>query len=190
MGRIRYSTSVSVKQSVASAITDEFFLKHPDWTGRYGNRGRQHCTADACFHVEFLAGAIEAGSPEGFGDYMRWTASMLGARGIAAHTLEENVAQLVKHLSSALPQEESAAVSTFLTAARQAYAAPGSSSDTQATGGRLGLIERVYLAAILSGQRRAALNIIQEALQAGHSHVDIYVTFVPRRNMRWANFGS
>jgi len=56
----------SVKQNVARAITDEFFLEHPEWTVRYGERGRQFCTADACFHMDFLAGAIEADSPEAF----------------------------------------------------------------------------------------------------------------------------
>ena len=59
----------SIKQNVARAITDEFFVNHPDWLVRYGERGRQFCTADACFHMEFLAGAIEAGSPEAFVDY-------------------------------------------------------------------------------------------------------------------------
>src|SRR5271154_2335918 len=93
---------IALKQTVAQAITDEFFLNHPEWETRFGERGRQFCTSDACFHVEFLAGAIEAGSPEAFADYSRWTARMLGGRGIAAHTLEENLAQLAKHLFAAL----------------------------------------------------------------------------------------
>jgi hypothetical protein len=67
----------SVKQNVARAITEEFFVNHPDWGVRYGDRGRQFCTADACFHMEFLAGAIEAGSPEAFADYSRWTTRSL-----------------------------------------------------------------------------------------------------------------
>jgi hypothetical protein len=51
---------LSVQQVVAQGISDEFFLNHPDWVDRYGERGRQFCTADACFHIQFLAGAIEA----------------------------------------------------------------------------------------------------------------------------------
>jgi hypothetical protein len=61
----------SVKQSLAQAITDECFLTRPEWAVRYGERGREFCTADVCFHMEFLAGAIEAGSPEAFADYAR-----------------------------------------------------------------------------------------------------------------------
>src|ERR1700689_2358429 len=114
---------ISAKPTVARAITDEFFLKHPDWIQRYGESGRQHCTADACFHLDFLAGAIDAGSPQAFADYMRWTARMLGARGIAAHTLEENLTLLGNHLALLLPQEHEP-LSMFLMQARQAYSAP------------------------------------------------------------------
>src|SRR5579863_5136541 len=165
----------SVKQKVARAITEEFFVNHPDWTVHYGDRGRQFCTADACFHMEFLAGAIEAGSPEAFADYSRWTARMLGARGIGAHTLEENFAQLQKHLSAELSGEESAAVLTFLIRGREACAEPAPAAREQPAPEELRLTGQVFQAAILKGQRQAALTIIEEALLAGHSHVDIYV---------------
>jgi methanogenic corrinoid protein MtbC1 len=142
---------------------------------RYGDRGRQFCTADACFHVDFLAGAIEAGSTQAFTEYWRWTARMLGARGIAVHTLEENLAQLEKHLALALLPEERETVSTFLTRAQEACIEPEHASDARLSGGELDLTRQVFLTAILSGQRQAALNIVEEALRAGHSHVDIYV---------------
>lgn len=166
---------VSIKQAVALAITDEFLLRHPDWAQRYGDRGRQFCTADACFHIEFLTGAVEAGSPAAFADYLRWTARMLGARGIGAHTLEENVGQLETHLTAILEPEEREALSVFLKRGREASTEtePPPSAETASDG--LGLTRQVFLAAILNGQRQAALNIIDEALRAGHSHVDIYV---------------
>jgi hypothetical protein len=103
----------SVKLRAAQAISDGFFLDHPEWIVRYGDRGRQHCTADPCFHLEFLAGAIEVGSPEAFADYARLTARMLAARGIAAHALEENLRQLEKHLALLLLPEEQEAVLAF-----------------------------------------------------------------------------
>ena len=105
---------VALKQTVAQAITEEFFLNHPEWITRYGERGRDFCTADACFHVEFLAGAIEAGSPEAFADYLRWTARMLGARGIAAHTLEENWPSLRNIFLPSSPQTSAKHYCLFL----------------------------------------------------------------------------
>ncbi len=174
--RIRIAQKlVSVKQKVAQAMSDEFFLNHPEWAVRYGDRGRQFCTADACFHVDFLAGAVEAGSPEAFAGYSRWTARMLGARGIAAHTLEENLAQLEKHLSGALVPEDLDTISTFLARGREACKEPEPVADHEPADGRLSLTRQVFLASILGGQRQAAINIIEEALRAGHSQVDIYV---------------
>jgi len=165
---------LSVKQAIALAITDEFFLNHPDWSVRYGERGRQFCTEDVCFHMDFLAGAVEAGSPEAYGDYSRWTARMLGARGIAAHTLEENLAQLERHLASALLPQEHAAILTFLAPGREACTEPQPNPGAQSPSDNMGLTRQVFLAAILSGQRQAALNIVEEALRAGHTHLDIY----------------
>jgi methanogenic corrinoid protein MtbC1 len=165
----------SVKQSVAQAMTDEFFLQHPDWLARYGERGRQFCTADACFHIDFLAGAIEADSPPAFADYSRWTARMLGSRGIGAHSLEENLAQLEKHLSAALNPSERETVATFLAHGREACRESDSPPKAQPSEGRLELTRDVFLAAILGGQRQAALGIVEEALHFGHSIVDVYV---------------
>jgi len=164
-----------VRQSVAEAMTEEFFVLHPEWVTRYGERGHQLCTADACFHMDFLAGAVEAGSPEAFADYARWTARMLGARGIGAHTLGEIFGQLNKHLSPALLPEQREAISTFLERGREACMEnePRLSMAGPATDG-LRLTREVYLGAILGGHRQAALNIVEEALRSGHSHVDIY----------------
>jgi len=168
------------KQHVAEAMTREFFLRYPEWDVRYGERGRRHCAADACFHVEFLAGAIEAGSPEAFADYSRWTARMLGARGIAAHTLEESLAELEKQLAGALLPGERDAVAVFLAPGRDACMEPPPAVDEQPPADSLGLIRQVFLTAILGGQRQAALNIVTEALHSGHSHVDLYINvFTP-----------
>ena len=169
---------LSVKQNVSQAVSDQFFLIHPDWEVRYGERGRQFCTADSCFHIEFLAGAIQAGSPEAFADYARWTARMLAARGIDAHSLEENFAHLEEHLSPILSPADMGAVVTFLDSGRQACSNSAAASDMQSRDGPLGITERAFLAAILSGQRRAALGIVEEALRNGARHVDIYVDVI------------
>jgi methanogenic corrinoid protein MtbC1 len=125
--------------------------------------------------VDFLAGAMEAGSPEAFADYARWTARMLGARGIAAHTLEENFTQLEKHLSAALLPAERDAVLAFMMRGRQACLEPKPDPGAPPSDGPLDLTRKLFLAAILAGQRQAAVNIVEEALRAGHSQVDIYV---------------
>jgi len=165
----------TIKQRVAEAITSEFFLLHPDWDIRYGERGRQFCTADACFHMEFLAGAIEAGSPEAFGDYARWTAGLLRARGIAAHTLEEHLAQLEKHICPELLPAEREAVSSYLVVGRKTCSDMEAATEINAHESPLDSIRRAFLAAILDGQRHESLKIVEQAMESGISLVDIYV---------------
>ena len=84
----------TLKQSVAEAVTEEFFRRHPDWLVRYGERGRQRGIEDAQYHLDFLAGAIEVGSDAPFKDYTRWTARMLLSRGIAQDFVAENLRQI------------------------------------------------------------------------------------------------
>jgi MerR family transcriptional regulator, light-induced transcriptional regulator len=170
---------VAARNSIAQSVSDQFFLIHPDWLVKYGERGRQFCTEDARFHLDFLCGALEAGSPESFADYALWTARMLGARGIPAHSLEENFAQIAVHLAAALSPEEHAEVSRFLDWAKTACREePASTAELENGDGALKLSRDVFLAAILNGQRQAALNIVEETLRAGHSHVDIYVDVI------------
>ena len=164
-----------MRSAVAQSITDELFLKHPEWDVQAGEGGRQNCAADACLHVDSLAGAIEAGSPDVFGDYARWTARMLGSRGINAHTLGENFARLGKHLSERLLPEEHKTVEIFLARGREACMQIEPVSESQPLGGSLGDIREAFLAAILSGQRQASLKVIEDALSRGHGHVELYV---------------
>ena len=171
---------LSVKQAVAQTMTDEFFVIHPEWELRYGERGRKYCTADACFHIEFLAGAVEAGSPDAFVDYALWTARMLGARGIDAHTLEENLAQLKKHLSGHFSMVEQELLALFLDPGRAACIAPRPAFETQPPDAYLDLAQHTFVAAILSGHRKAALGIVEEALHHGTSLVDVYVEIFSR----------
>ncbi len=166
---------LSFKGRIAQAITDEFFQNHPDWDVRYGERGRRLGIEDAGFHMEYLAGAIEAGSTGAFVGYARWTTRMLGARGIAAHSVEENLAQLERHISPLLLPLEREAVQPYLTLGRQACVEVETSCGTEQASDVLGETREVFLAAILSGQRQAALKIVDEALRAGNTHLDLYV---------------
>jgi len=169
---------LSLKQSVAQATTNEFFRIHPEWEARYGERGRRFCTEDCCFHIEFLAGAIEADAPRAFADYVQWTVRMLGARNMDAHSMEENLAQIENHISPLLQPADREVVAAFLAAGRQACAQPEPVSAAQAEHSPLGLTQRAFLAAILSGHRRAALTVVEEALRNGALHIDIYVDVI------------
>ncbi|MGA2099183.1 MAG: cobalamin-dependent protein [Candidatus Acidiferrum sp.] len=64
---------------------------------------------------------------------------------------------------------------TLLTPSRNACTDGGPTPDVPPTNDGLDLTRKAFLEAILGGQRMAALNIVEEALRAGHNQLDIYV---------------
>lgn len=163
-----------LRDRMAEAVTEEFLSRHPDWVERYGDRARRHGIEDARFHADFLASAIEAGSAAAFRDYARWTARMLGARDIAPPFLAENLQQVGTWLESALDEAGAALTRETITAGITALSAP-TPAPASLSGGALDLTRSVFTQACLAGDRRAALNVVREAVREGHAIPDVYV---------------
>lgn len=54
----------------------------------------QPAVADANVHLDFLRGAVESGSRESFGEYVRWAARMLDARRMGPEHMAQNLEQI------------------------------------------------------------------------------------------------
>ena len=158
------------EQALAEAVTDAFLLKHPDWITRYGDRARQAGIEDAHFHVQFLTAAIERDSRDAFRDYVRWAARVLGARGIDAVFLRENLEQVQAAAGPHLAEAERELMASFVAFATAADATdPVPDAD-----GPLSLTQRLFVQALLTGHRHAALNIALEALRNDVAVQDLY----------------
>ncbi len=163
-----------LRDAIAESVTEEFFHQHPDWLERYGERGRRHGVEDARFHLDFLAGAVEAGSPGTFADYARWAVRVLSGRGIQPRFVVENLSQVGQALLPYLGEEEQAHIARLV---REACAAAEEGPTPQgglAGDDRLALTRSLFLQAILHGGRKAACNVVTEAVRAGHPVVDLY----------------
>lgn len=79
----------SAKSQIAELITTQFIERHPEWKTRFTDAGRKSCLEDACYHVDFLASAIEAGSSESFKTYVRWLCNVLRTRNVPAECVSE-----------------------------------------------------------------------------------------------------
>lgn len=165
----------SLKQTVAEAVTDEFFEHHPDWQERYGEWGRKRGIEDACFHIDFLAGTVESGTSTPFEDYARWTVRVLDARRIPSHFVAENLGQVERALGSRLSGPEHLFVISFIRAGCEACNTAPGQAPVREDQTSLGLSQSLFLQAILKGQRKAAITIVSEALREGHPVLDIYV---------------
>ena len=157
--------------SISVEVTEAFLERHPDWRGRYGARAMSAGVQDAGYHLAFLAGAIEGGDASAFASYARWAAGVLGARGIQSKFLRENLTQLREALDTRVPAERTPLIDAFFTAATNAI----SDDAAVVADATLSLTADVFLQAILSGQRHAAVQIAREALRNGLSLEDLYV---------------
>lgn len=154
---------------IADRITDDFLRRHPEWLERYGDRARARGIEDARFHVDFLAGAVESGSPDAFADYGRWTAEVLESRGIEPAFVVENLEQVDEAIRKILEPEDRTFASLVARAGIQAARDVGESSTTDdaptpAPDDDLALTRSLYVQSILQGDKRAALAVVDEAL--------------------------
>jgi len=158
------------EQALAEAVTDAFLLKHPDWITRYGDRARQAGIEDARFHVQFLTAAIERDSRDAFRDYVQWAARVLDARGIDAVFLRENLEQVQVAAGQHLAEADHELIASFVGFAT----ATDATDPAPEAGAPISLTRRLFVQALLTGQRQAALNIALEALRNGVAVQDLY----------------
>src|SRR5918997_6843321 len=93
------------RQELAEAITDRYYQLHPELAERFGPAGRSHCPQDTEYHLSYLSAAVAAGTPAFFTEYVDWCKTMLGARGIGAGDLAENLRILWEVLERSLPPD-------------------------------------------------------------------------------------
>ncbi|HEX2224833.1 MAG TPA: cobalamin-dependent protein [Thermoanaerobaculia bacterium] len=163
---------------MAEAVTAEFFQRHPDWADRYGERGFELGVQDARFHLGFLAGALAGGDPEAFGEYVGWTRRVLEARGISSPFLRENLEQIEAALLAALPAEDQESLRAAFQAGYRVLNRAAGGESGQAAPAEAGAVSRVYLQAILKGDRQAALGVAREALREMESLPRLYLEVI------------
>lgn len=161
-----------LKPEAAKKVTEVFLERHPEWLLKYGERARRFGIEDAQFHIDFLSGAVEAGSIQAFADYCEWAAGLLKSRGIASQFLAENLMQIETELCAGLSAKEQAAVAGVMEAGRAAC--HRETPRPTRPDGPLALTRSVYLQSILIGARAGSVQIVEEALRNGAGVFDIY----------------
>jgi MerR family transcriptional regulator, light-induced transcriptional regulator len=161
-----------LKPEVAEQVTQVFLERHPEWVLKYGERARKFGIEDAQFHIDFLRGAIEAGSIQAFEDYCEWAAGLLKSRGIGGHFLVENLMQIETAVCWSLSAKAQAVVALMMRAGRSAC--DREKARPVQRDSPLALARSVYLQSILIGARTNSVQIVDEALRNGAGIFDVY----------------
>ncbi len=167
--RVKLSERIrELKAEVAEKAGREFAGAHPE-SRAFGEEVRWHLGAEGVrHHIDFLAGAVGAGSTTAFADYAKWSAGVLQSRGAAPHLLAETLRLMNEHLGRALGPPGSDTVSAIVLMGRAACL------ERREPPAQAPLSGAVFLQAILQGNRRAAQKIVDELARRGQALLDIY----------------
>ncbi len=155
------------------AVTERFYTTHGTAYERFGERGRQAYRDDLAFHLEFLRPVLEFGLIQPMVDYLLWLDSLLKARAMPAEHPGQSLEWLGDFFVEHMAENHGAIVRSALLAAheqfREAFDLPGASAGPLDAWPEAAVFE----AAILSGDHRQAMAIVDRALESGHSLIDI-----------------
>jgi MerR family transcriptional regulator, light-induced transcriptional regulator len=167
----------SIRRQIAEAIIHRHYELHPEIAEQFGPAGWSHCLQDAEYHLSYLSAAIAAGTPAFFTEYVRWCKAMLGARGIAAEHLAENLRIMREVLKVNLSPEVHASALPAVDAglAELGRVSAAHSSLIPEGSGPLAQLARDYLSALLHADRHLASSLILAAAQAGTPVRDLYL---------------
>lgn len=140
----------------------------------WGDAGRTRCRADLNWHLDFLLGAVAAGHPGPFVDYLSWLVELMRNYGVPGDSVELSVEGLASLLQERLTGEQWAEVAPILAAGTQALIrrtmASASSADeillTPSADSGVGPAMRQQLvAALVAGDSARAAGIVSEVTQ-------------------------
>lgn len=173
------------RESLAAAITDRHYAARPELSSRYGARGRDKCTQDALYHLDFLVHAVQIDSPILFTTYVGWAKVMLKSRGIPATDLELTLGCMQEVLSQTLtdPGMRDIAARIIHLAREELARLPDILPTYLIEGEPLADLARNYLDALLHNDTNRAARLVLDAVKGGIGVKDIYL-YVFQRTQR------
>lgn len=173
----------SQKARIAASANATFLERHPDWFARFGEAASRRGVEDSAYHVEFLAGGLETGEAGAFTDYVAWLTDVLVSRGIARESVAESLELVGREALAVVSGPTREALERMLDAgiARATRVGPpdtlpGEPSDEPL----LANASRLFLQALLQGERQGAVGIAREALRVAAHPTDVYVELFQR----------
>ena len=163
------------QNSAVNAVSERFFTTHDSAYQRFGQRGRDACSEDLAFHLEFLRPVLEFGMHKPMVDYLRWLDSVLAARGVPTEHLALSLDWLAEFFAGQQDAPDSH-TAEFVVGALQAVRAQFMAGDsapiclpTPTPWPEVLELET----ALLAGDQRLSLAIMNRCLAAGQNLVDI-----------------
>ena len=161
----------TLEPDAVSAVTERIHATLGSAYAQFGPRGRDACREDLAFHLEFLRPVLEFGILAPMVDYLCWLARVLAARSIPGEHLALSLDWLAEFFAANMEPSDSAVVTAALRAARTKLLAASQTPLLPAPPPEPGPAE-AFETAILAGDQREALAVMNSCIDSGHDLVD------------------
>lgn len=166
---------------IAQRVTDAQFAADPSLLVRFGERGYRKCTDDCHRHLSYVSSAAAAASDALFTDYVGWAKVLLARHGLADDDLARNLILLRDALRATLGGTLGASAARIIESGlRMLPELPTAPDSFLGDDDPHGALARRYLELLLTGDRRGASGLIQDAVGDGVSVRDIYLHIFQR----------
>ena len=167
----------TLELDAVSAVTQRFFSELDSVYAKFGQRGRDACREDIAFHLEFLRPVLEFGLLAPMVDYLCWLASVLAARTIPGEHLALSLTWLAEFFAARMSAPDAAVVTAALEAARTQFLAKSEAPGVPMVSPR-SAPEEAFEAALLAGDQREALAVVNRYIDSGHDLIDVEVQVI------------
>lgn len=164
--------------TIAEAVVARQYALQPGVWERYGARGRAIAVRDVTYHLPFLTSAIEADDGELFAQYVGWLRTLFTGLGLDDQKTTVTLQCIREALLEHLPAEMGPTAARFLDAGlAEMTAAPRPVAKFLDDDGRPQRpLARMYLEALLRGDRHVASRLVLDSVERGAELRDVYLS--------------
>ena len=164
------------KRRFAELAEDRQAGMDPELWKRFGPSGREAGIRDVEYHLDFLTSAILMDTPEIFSDYALWVKGLFDRLGFPGDTVEKTLMCMGEVLDENLSDVLGELVGGYIAGASAAVKRPVAEEGSFLEGaGATARLRRLYVEAVLQGNRDAANTLIMSAADEGVGIGDIYL---------------
>lgn len=173
LGAIGLRRFRELSPSAADVVSRRFLAEHGADYRQFGERGYEACRTDLAYHLEFLAAVFEFGMLTPMVDYLRWVESVLVNRGIPAGHLARSLDWISEYLGAHLDRRDAAIVTGAIARVKAAFLAAREAAPAYDVQKPEEWAECPrFVKALLGGDRRDALWMVDHRLGLGHTVVE------------------
>ncbi|WNQ10086.1 cobalamin-dependent protein [Paenibacillus aurantius] len=166
---------MSQAEELAEEVTARQYSRQPDLTARFGASGRIRTRQDSVYNLQYLAESVLVDSPSLFVHYIAWLKTLLDGYQVSVEELRVNLQCMEEVIQAHVKEPERGTLLDYLRLGRQQLTAAETPSSFLKEDQPLAEETKLYLQALLNGDRRSASQLITRLVEDKVPLRDLYL---------------